>query len=157
MANGKHESTNEALIMALRILSQDVISEDGVANAALAEASERMEQLRKVSERYEALKDFDRFAFSIILEHVEETGKDFDDVMDEHIELLKKESKTVDYYLLQPLPFLRAGIAFNIYAESNGKREFVVDGGAQGRIFNPYENGILNSILENRVWVERRG
>ena len=37
-------SSTEILIKAMRILSQDIQSEDGVANAAVAEAAQRLEE-----------------------------------------------------------------------------------------------------------------
>ena len=39
-------SDTTTLIAALRILSRDIYSEDGVANAAIAEAADRMEEMR---------------------------------------------------------------------------------------------------------------
>lgn len=38
-------SKTTTLIQAMRILSKDIQSEDGVANAAIAEAADRMEEL----------------------------------------------------------------------------------------------------------------
>jgi len=38
-------SSTETLIEALRILAGDILSEEGVANAAIAEAADRMEEL----------------------------------------------------------------------------------------------------------------
>jgi len=38
-------SSTETIIEALRILAGDILSEDGVANAATAEAADRMEEL----------------------------------------------------------------------------------------------------------------
>jgi len=38
-------SSTEILIEALRILAGDILSEEGVANAAIAEAADRMEEL----------------------------------------------------------------------------------------------------------------
>lgn len=46
---GYRESSCETLVSAMRILSQDIQSEDGVANAAIAEAADRLERF------YEAL------------------------------------------------------------------------------------------------------
>jgi hypothetical protein len=37
-------SSTETLIKAMRILAQDIQSEDGVANAAVAEAAQRLEE-----------------------------------------------------------------------------------------------------------------
>jgi uncharacterized protein (UPF0212 family) len=37
-------SSTETLIKAMRILSQDIQSEDGAANAAVAEAAQRLEE-----------------------------------------------------------------------------------------------------------------
>lgn len=37
-------SSTETLIAAMRILSQDIQSEDGVANAMIAEAAQRLEE-----------------------------------------------------------------------------------------------------------------
>ena len=39
-----HPSSTETLIRALRILAQDISSDDGVANAAIAEAADRLEE-----------------------------------------------------------------------------------------------------------------
>lgn len=42
---------NKTLIKALRILSEDIQSDDGIANACVAEAADRIEELQeKVSE-----------------------------------------------------------------------------------------------------------
>ena len=41
-------SSTETLIAALRVLARDIQSEDGVANAAIAEAADRMEELRNL-------------------------------------------------------------------------------------------------------------
>ena len=38
-------STTETLIAALRVLSRDIQSEDGLANAAIAEAADRLQEL----------------------------------------------------------------------------------------------------------------
>lgn len=38
-------STTETLIKALRILAEDIQSDDGVANACIAEAADRLEEL----------------------------------------------------------------------------------------------------------------
>ena len=42
------KSKTSTLVFALRILSKDIKSEDGVANAAILEASERLEEMRKM-------------------------------------------------------------------------------------------------------------
>ena len=39
-----HPSSTETLILALRVLAQDIDTEDGVANAAIAEAADRLEE-----------------------------------------------------------------------------------------------------------------
>ena len=45
------KNNSKTLIKALRILSEDVQSDDGVANACIAEAADRIEELEaKVSE-----------------------------------------------------------------------------------------------------------
>ena len=45
------KTNSKTLIKALRILSEDVQSDDGVANACIAEAADRIEELEaKVSE-----------------------------------------------------------------------------------------------------------
>jgi len=44
MGGGKMRSSTETLIEALRILAGDILSEEGVANAAIAEAADRMEE-----------------------------------------------------------------------------------------------------------------
>lgn len=41
-----HSSTTTTLIDALRILSTDIVSDDGIANAAIAEAADRLESMR---------------------------------------------------------------------------------------------------------------
>ena len=38
------KTSTETLIAAMRILSQDIQSDDGVANAAIAEAAQRLEE-----------------------------------------------------------------------------------------------------------------
>jgi hypothetical protein len=54
-------SSTETIIEALRICSSDIQSEDGVANAAIAEAADRMEELcsellfqKRLAEKYVA-------------------------------------------------------------------------------------------------------
>jgi hypothetical protein len=42
------KSSTETLIAAMRILARDIRSTDGVANAAIREAAERMEELQNV-------------------------------------------------------------------------------------------------------------
>ena len=39
-----HPSSTETLILALRVRAQDIDTEDGVANAAIAEAADRLEE-----------------------------------------------------------------------------------------------------------------
>lgn len=41
------ESSTDTLIKALRILARDIQSEDGVANAAIAEAADRLERYQR--------------------------------------------------------------------------------------------------------------
>jgi len=49
-------SSTETLIAAMRILSQDIQSEDGAANAAVAEAAERLaEQHMRIKQWHDAL------------------------------------------------------------------------------------------------------
>jgi hypothetical protein len=51
MEKVKMKTKSNTLIKALRILSEDVQSDDGVANACIAEAANRIEELEaKVSE-----------------------------------------------------------------------------------------------------------
>jgi hypothetical protein len=45
-------SSTEAIISALRILARDIQSEDGVANAAIAEAADRLEEYHGLITRY---------------------------------------------------------------------------------------------------------
>jgi cbb3-type cytochrome oxidase cytochrome c subunit len=45
----------ETLIKALRILASDIQSEDGVANAAILEAAQRMEEMNERIKRLEKL------------------------------------------------------------------------------------------------------
>jgi cell shape-determining protein MreC len=40
-------TSTETLIAAMRILSQDIQSDDGVANSAIAEAAQRLEEQRE--------------------------------------------------------------------------------------------------------------
>lgn len=47
-------STTETLVTALRILSRDIQSDDGVANAAIAEAADRLEELAAELRRRDA-------------------------------------------------------------------------------------------------------
>jgi len=50
------KTSTETLIAAMRILSQDIQSEDGVANAAVAEAGERLaEQHMRIKQWHDAL------------------------------------------------------------------------------------------------------
>ena len=44
-------SSTETLIAALRVLARDIQSEDGVANAAIAEGAERMHELSAMTRR----------------------------------------------------------------------------------------------------------
>ena len=39
-----HQTSAKTLVSALRILAQDIQSDDGVANAAIAEAADRLEE-----------------------------------------------------------------------------------------------------------------
>ena len=41
-------SSTETLIAALRVLARDIQSDDGVANAAIAEAADRLEEFRNL-------------------------------------------------------------------------------------------------------------
>lgn len=45
-----HESSTESLIKALRILARDIQSEDGVANAVIAEAAQRIQELSEIQQ-----------------------------------------------------------------------------------------------------------
>lgn len=44
-------SSTETLIAALRVLARDIQSDDGVANAAIAEAADRLEELANDNSR----------------------------------------------------------------------------------------------------------
>ena len=44
-----HKTDNATLAKALRILAVDIQSDDGVANAAIAEAAERIDELAAIS------------------------------------------------------------------------------------------------------------
>ena len=53
------KTDTETLIAAMRILSQDIESDDGIANAAIAEAADRMQELcsellfqKRLAEKY---------------------------------------------------------------------------------------------------------
>jgi hypothetical protein len=59
MGGESMRSSTETLIEALRILANEIQSEDGVANAAIAEAADRMEELcsellfqKRLAEKY---------------------------------------------------------------------------------------------------------
>ena len=43
-------STTTTLIQAMRVLARDVQSEDGIANSAIAEAADRLEELKGIAE-----------------------------------------------------------------------------------------------------------
>ena len=45
------KTSDETLISAMRILARDIQSEDGIANAAILEAADRLEELTKPAER----------------------------------------------------------------------------------------------------------
>ena len=60
-------STTQTLIDALRILARDIQSDDGVANAAIAEAAQRLEALE------EQLQE--------AIEIIEFSGVDYDEVL----------------------------------------------------------------------------
>ena len=52
------KTNTETLIKALRILANDIDSEDGVANAVIAEAAQRLEELHEVNKKLlDALND----------------------------------------------------------------------------------------------------
>jgi len=51
-------SSTETIIGALRILANDIESEDGVANAAIAEAADRMEELCSERDMYQRQADY---------------------------------------------------------------------------------------------------
>jgi hypothetical protein len=56
------KTSNETLVSALRILSKDIQSEDGIANACIAEAADRIEELAaKISEYEVFIKNCFRF------------------------------------------------------------------------------------------------
>ena len=44
-------SSTEALIAALRVLSEDIVTDDGVVSATLREAADRMEEMQRQLER----------------------------------------------------------------------------------------------------------
>jgi uncharacterized protein Yka (UPF0111/DUF47 family) len=50
-------SSTETLIKAMRILSQDIQSDDGVVNAAIAEAAERLEEQQERIKKLESEND----------------------------------------------------------------------------------------------------
>ena len=50
-------TSTETLIAAMRILSQDIQSDDGIANAAIAEAAQRLEGQRERITRLEREND----------------------------------------------------------------------------------------------------
>lgn len=50
-------TSTETLIAAMRILSQDIQSDDGIANAAIAEAAQRLEEQRERITRLEREND----------------------------------------------------------------------------------------------------
>jgi hypothetical protein len=52
------KTDDQTLIAALRILARDIISSDGVANATIAEAAERLEELTH-NEYIQAVKEQD--------------------------------------------------------------------------------------------------
>jgi hypothetical protein len=52
------KTDDQTLIAALRILARDIISSDGVANATIAEAAERLEELTH-NEYIQAVKEHD--------------------------------------------------------------------------------------------------
>ena len=56
-------SSTETLIAALRVLARDIQSDDGVANAAIAEAADRLEELESVAVAAEdMIRSLSRFA-----------------------------------------------------------------------------------------------
>ena len=50
-------TSTETLIAAMRILSQDIQSDDGVANAAIAEAAQRLEEQQERIKKLESEND----------------------------------------------------------------------------------------------------
>ena len=55
-------SSTETLIKAMRILSSDIQSDDGVANAAIAEAAQRLEEqqerIKRLEEALESIREY---------------------------------------------------------------------------------------------------
>jgi len=64
-------STTETLIAAMQVLSKEVYCEDGIANSAIAEAAERLEELQNAAQQ--AVKQYDEC-----------------DLRDEHVDYLRQ-------------------------------------------------------------------
>lgn len=61
-------STTETIIEAMRILARDIESDDAVANMAIAEAADRLEELQAEVERLRAERDQLKAALHVITE-----------------------------------------------------------------------------------------
>ena len=70
------KTNTETLIKALRILANEIHSEDGVANAAIAEAAQRLEELHEMNRKLlDALNDIPEYLKEIAREAIADAKK----------------------------------------------------------------------------------
>lgn len=71
------KSSNQTLISALEILSNDIVSEDGIANSAIREAAERIELLSAALDQiiYADDQSYD-FCFKVVQETINEINSE---------------------------------------------------------------------------------
>ncbi len=81
-------SDTTTIIGAMRILAEDIQSDDGVANAAIYEAAERLEELLLAHNRYEAVRKCSPRKFSELYDR-NMKGERFDTLIDELIKYEK--------------------------------------------------------------------
>lgn len=87
------KTKTETLIKALRILANEIHSEDGVANAAIAEGADRLEEMQSLNkELLDALIDADDM---IEMEPYEHTAQEASDAHHNIKEVITKAKETL--------------------------------------------------------------
>lgn len=87
------KTKTETLIKALRILANDIESEDGVANAAIAEGAQRLEELHEMNKNLlDVLIEADSMIEMEPYEHVSQEASDAHQNIRETIRKAKGES-----------------------------------------------------------------
>jgi len=77
-------STTPTIIAAMRILAADIQCDDGIANGAIHEAADRLEELSKSHARYEFVRTLTPHAFTFLWQRCLR-GEKFDAVVDHMI------------------------------------------------------------------------